>query len=576
MANNGWTPLGKKVDLSREVQGVLPISSMDPSVQEDVTDGYNLGTNVDGLAVLEGKDPSNQLAFFRLKPGVGTSIAQNGNSLVITSTLLAGNTPGVMLTTSYDTNSDGIVDHAAMADAVTWGGITGKPSSYPPSTHTHAEGDIVDLTTDLAGKVPVTRMVTTSFSLEGGGPLSADLNLSLIGDIANPGPDMRYGTDPSGNLGWYPASVGAGDMTQDVYDKNHDGIVDLAAALITGALTTAMIADGAVTGVKIASHTIPGSALVPGAVASSLGYVPLNKAGDVASGPIVVSYLGPVRNANMYQGAHVLLQTSGAGASVPTLGFSCLTGGANAGSVALWYQGSKQDLQLEYDDGTGAHLLSSISVLSGAQLTAGSVPASALAPGAAVANLGYVPVNSNGGVYANANPLALQHDAGIGASSWSVAGLRVQTASGGGNRPQIGFYYPGYACSLYFEPTDLSMRFVDSGGTVRVLLDSGHGVAGAYLQPGAAIQNLGFTPINKAGDTSPLNAQYIFHNNVPLQASSYVQGNIVLYRDRAATNCRAGLAFYNDGQNGCYLYLDIDQKLKFIDNGGQNHVITST
>lgn len=501
MANNGWTPLGKKVDLGREVQGTLPVTSMDPSVQDDVTDGYNLGTLTDGLPVLEGKDTSNQLAFYRLKPGVGVTIVQQGNSLVVNSSILDSGTPGIMLQSEYDSLANGIVNEARLADSCSWSNITGKPTAYPPSAHTHAESDITNLGTDLAKLVPQTRLITTSFSLQGGGPLSTDLTLSLIGDQANVGPDMRYGTDSSGNLGWYPASVGAGDMTQDVYDRNHNGIVDLAEGLTNNALTTAMIAPGAVTGPCIASQTIPGGALAPGAVVTSLGYTPLNKAGDTASGTIVVQKTGPTANSNMYQGAHFLAETSGTGSGMPTIGFACLSGGANAGAVALWYQGAHADINLQYGDGTTAHLLSSISSISGMQIAAGSIPATALAAGVAAANLGYTPVNGAGGQYNLSSPLAFQYDAGLGSTSWSVAALRVQTVTGGGNRPQIGFYYPGVACSLYFEPTDTSMRYIDSGGTVRVLLDSGHGVPGSYLQAGAAVQNIGYQPVNRAGDT---------------------------------------------------------------------------
>jgi hypothetical protein len=40
-----------------------------------------------------------------------------------------------MLKSVYDTNGDGISDHAALADAAPWTGITGKPASFTPSAH---------------------------------------------------------------------------------------------------------------------------------------------------------------------------------------------------------------------------------------------------------------------------------------------------------------------------------------------------------------------------------------------------------------------------------------------------------
>lgn len=54
---------------------------------------------------------------------------------------------GDMLKAIYDTNNNGQVDKADLADAVAWGGITGKPSSFPPSTHTHNASDIIESST---------------------------------------------------------------------------------------------------------------------------------------------------------------------------------------------------------------------------------------------------------------------------------------------------------------------------------------------------------------------------------------------------------------------------------------------
>lgn len=51
--------------------------------------------------------------------------------------LVAAQTSGDMLKSIYDTNNDGKVDFAASADGVPWTGVSGKPSTYPPSTHTH-------------------------------------------------------------------------------------------------------------------------------------------------------------------------------------------------------------------------------------------------------------------------------------------------------------------------------------------------------------------------------------------------------------------------------------------------------
>lgn len=42
---------------------------------------------------------------------------------------------GDMQKATYDTNGDGIVDQAAVANAVAWGNVTGKPAAFPPTAH---------------------------------------------------------------------------------------------------------------------------------------------------------------------------------------------------------------------------------------------------------------------------------------------------------------------------------------------------------------------------------------------------------------------------------------------------------
>ncbi len=57
---------------------------------------------------------------------IGTS---SGNVL-----LVASQTSGDMLKSIYDTDNDGIVDGA---ESVPWSGVSGKPASFTPSSHTH-------------------------------------------------------------------------------------------------------------------------------------------------------------------------------------------------------------------------------------------------------------------------------------------------------------------------------------------------------------------------------------------------------------------------------------------------------
>jgi hypothetical protein len=79
---------------------------------------YNNVTNTPGLATTS--------ASGFCPPFDGTSIVLSGGKL--TATGGGGGGTGDMLKSTYDANNDGIVDHAALADAAPYSGITGKPT----------------------------------------------------------------------------------------------------------------------------------------------------------------------------------------------------------------------------------------------------------------------------------------------------------------------------------------------------------------------------------------------------------------------------------------------------------------
>lgn len=60
----------------------------------------------------------------------------------------------------------------------------------------------VNSPTTTAPGVPSSRAVNTINSITGGGNLSADRTLSLVGDAASPGGNKFYGTDSIGTKGW--------------------------------------------------------------------------------------------------------------------------------------------------------------------------------------------------------------------------------------------------------------------------------------------------------------------------------------------------------------------------------------
>ncbi|MGV6871743.1 hypothetical protein ACUSIJ_03500 [Pseudochelatococcus sp. B33] len=62
---------------------------------------------------------------------------------------------GDMTKAVYDTDDDGKVDAAGVADAVAWTGVTDKPETFPPTAHEHAVADVDGLDEALDAKAPL-------------------------------------------------------------------------------------------------------------------------------------------------------------------------------------------------------------------------------------------------------------------------------------------------------------------------------------------------------------------------------------------------------------------------------------
>jgi len=52
----------------------------------------------------------------------------------------------------YDQNDNGIVD---AAESVPWSGVTNKPSTFPPQSHTHSISEVTNLQAALDGKAAI-------------------------------------------------------------------------------------------------------------------------------------------------------------------------------------------------------------------------------------------------------------------------------------------------------------------------------------------------------------------------------------------------------------------------------------
>ena len=90
-------------------------------------------------------------------PRSGRVIGEDGKIYNIVDLLKnVGGGGGDMQKEVYDQNDNGIVD---AAESVPWSGITGRPTTFPPSSHTHSISEVTDLQTALDGKAVIPNSV---------------------------------------------------------------------------------------------------------------------------------------------------------------------------------------------------------------------------------------------------------------------------------------------------------------------------------------------------------------------------------------------------------------------------------
>lgn len=94
-----------------------------------------------------------------------------------------------------------------VVSTINWNDIVGKPSSYPPSTHTHAISDVTNLQTTLNSKANISDVLTKN-------------NTTPYTPTASYHPATKKYVDDS------IAAAGSGYMLKAIYDTNNDGIVD--------------------------------------------------------------------------------------------------------------------------------------------------------------------------------------------------------------------------------------------------------------------------------------------------------------------------------------------------------------
>jgi hypothetical protein len=132
--------------------------SIVPKASQDASGGTDLvrKSQVDGL--LSAKAPLASPGFTG-SPTAPTAVAGTDSTQIATTAFvneaIAGFGAGDMAKSTYDTDNDGKVDAAEVADAVPWSGVTGKPTSFTPSSHSHSIAQVTGLQTALDAKAPL-------------------------------------------------------------------------------------------------------------------------------------------------------------------------------------------------------------------------------------------------------------------------------------------------------------------------------------------------------------------------------------------------------------------------------------
>jgi hypothetical protein len=218
-------------------------------------------------------------------------------------------------------------------------------------------------------------------------------------------------------------------------------------------------------------------------------------------------------------------------------------------------------------------------------IVGGTITNASLAAGVAIANLGFTPLNKAGDLTQDPAKFTFNKNQGLAANSWSNAPILIQSSIAGA-RPQIGFDDggAGAAAALYFEGSTHTFRYIDSAGNIYPFFTTYDLIPAGNLASGAAVTNIGYTPINKAGDnmngsfsvgsTVGASSKFTVSNETGLAAGSWSSSRFVI--QCAGTGARPGIGFNSGGEGlACYLYFS-GSKFHFIDAAGTDHLITSS
>ncbi|UYP69636.1 head decoration protein [Thalassobacter stenotrophicus] len=251
---------------------LVPKSAQDASAATDLV----RKSQVDGL--LSTKAPLASPTFTG-SPTAPTAVAGTNSTQIATTAFvndaIAGFGAGDMSKSTYDTDNDGKVDAAETADAVPWSGITGKPTSFTPSSHSHSIAQVTGLQTALNAKAALaspaltgsptaptatagtntTQIATTAFVAAAIGALidAAPGAMDTLNELAVAlGDDPNFATTVTNALaGKLSAASNLSDLPNKATSRSNLGLGSIA----TQAANNVAITGGAINGITLDGGT---------------------------------------------------------------------------------------------------------------------------------------------------------------------------------------------------------------------------------------------------------------------------------------------------------------------------------
>ena len=184
-----------------------------------------------------------------------------------------GVSSGDMLKSVYDPNNDGKVNSAASADSVPYSGVTGKPSTFPSSEHSHAATDI---TQDATHRF-VTDAEKTAWGTGGGGATGATGATGPQGGQGATGAQGIQGVAGADGSGTGGGTTGPTGATGATGATGTQGITGATGAQGATGLTGAAGADSTVAG--------PAGATGTTGIAGATGLTGATGANSTVAGP---------------------------------------------------------------------------------------------------------------------------------------------------------------------------------------------------------------------------------------------------------------------------------------------------